>query len=119
MPLFQVYSTIDNIKTLKNGGLKITIETQDLSLFTPEELAEIFKLNDKYVYVAIKETAVVESDLSIPEPPQEFKSDKSPSQRLRAVLYVYWEQNKPSQDFETFYKSQMEKFINTVKEKLN
>jgi len=36
--------------------------------------------------------------------PVEFKSQKSQSQRLRSLLYVYWEKHKPTSDFDSFYK---------------
>lgn len=45
---------------------------------------------------------------------------KSPSQRLRNVLYVLWEQEgKPQDDFEIYYRMQMNKVIDLVKNKLN
>jgi hypothetical protein len=117
--MFQIYSTVDSIKTLKNGGLKITLETQDITTFSAEELAEIFKLNDKYVWTAIKEAPIKPDELDIKEPPLEFKNDKSPSQRLRNALWVYWNESKPTNDFDSYYKQQMEKIINLVKDKLN
>lgn len=43
---------------------------------------------------------------------------KSPSQRLRASIYVWWEQTKQTDDFEVFYRSTMEKFINHIQNKL-
>jgi hypothetical protein len=55
--------------------------------------------------------------VSLPEIKLE-KDEKSPSQRLRAVLFVYWQQKKPTEDFEQFYFSQMNKFIEHIKEKL-
>lgn len=47
-----------------------------------------------------------------------MKKEKSPSQRLRAVLYIYWEQYMPTKDFEEYYKRKMENIINLVKSKL-
>ncbi len=117
--MFQIYSTIDSVKTLKNGSLKIAIETQDITLFPPEQLVEIFKLNDKYVYTAFKEVEIKEEDLDIKELPTEFKGDKTPSQRLRSVLYVYWEQHKPTSDFNTYYSNYIDAIIRNVKDKLD
>jgi hypothetical protein len=62
--------------------------------------------------------------------PNEFKSDdipkedaedpeKTPSKRLRATLYRLWEQNGKQGDSEVYYRTQMEKVINHLKEKLN
>lgn len=47
---------------------------------------------------------------------------KKPSIRLRDVLFVFWKQQtekgNTQTDFETFYKTNMEKFIELVKSKL-
>ena len=40
-------------------------------------------------------------------------------EQLFNCLYRYFEQHKPTKDFDTFYKSKMEEFINLVKDKLN
>jgi len=107
---------IDKITTLKDNSLKIIIETNEL----PNELmSELFSLRNKQVYTAFKDTELKSDELDIKEMPLEFKSDKSQSQRLRSVLYVYWEQNKPTKLFETFYKRKTDEFIDLVKGKLN
>ena len=60
------------------------------------------------------------SKLDVPEEVVEFKGDKSDSQRLREILYVYWEQKSgKKQSFETFRKIQMDKFISLIKDKLD
>jgi hypothetical protein len=114
--MFQFQATIDGVKTLKNHTLKISLETQDTSLFKPEELASLFNMADKTFWTGWAEQEVKEEDL---KPKKVEKGAKSPGQRLKAVLYVYWEQNKPVDKFEDFYKSYMEKRINEVKERLN
>ena len=55
--------------------------------------------------------------------------DKTPSQRLRNVLYVLWEQEQPKEtnskgvityvDFDLFYKRKMNELINFIKNKLS
>ncbi len=115
--IFQIAAIVDSVRTLKNSTLRITIETQDVACFTPEELATLFKLTDKHVHVAIKETEVKADELDIKEV-ADFKGEKSPSQRLRSTLFVYWTQNKPTTDFETYYRTMIEKFISTIKDKL-
>jgi len=45
---------------------------------------------------------------------------KTPSKRMRNVLYVYWKQdNRGYEVFNDFYIHYMEKFINHIKEKLD
>lgn len=43
---------------------------------------------------------------------------KTPSQRLRACLYVMWEQQGKKGSFEDYYRVQMEKVIDYIKDKL-
>ena len=43
---------------------------------------------------------------------------KSKSQRLRAVLFVWWKQQGEQGDFKDFYATHMEKLIQFVKDKL-
>ena len=101
--------------SMQDGTRKIVLECQE---HTPEDLLEVLKSNNKIGWFVFSESKLEQTD--IPETPVEFKGDKSPSQRLRGVLYKYWELNTGKQKtFEDFYKSQMEKFIETIKEKIN
>ena len=45
---------------------------------------------------------------------------KTPSQRLRAVLYVYWKQHKQKDiEFDIFYLKYMNRTIDRIKDKLD
>jgi len=104
-----------SISTRADNTIKIVIGTQELS---PEEATALFGLKGKLGWLLFSENVLTE--LSIPkEPAPEFKSDKSPSQRLRAVLYKFWELNTNKvKSFDTFYKEWVEKKIREVKELL-
>jgi hypothetical protein len=115
--MFQLSAKIDGVRTLKNKCLKIGLETQDITSFTPEELGHLFLLEEKQIWVAFKETPVKQDDLDIKE--VKMNDGRTPGQRLRSVLYVFWEKNKPTDNFETFYASQMERIINWIKDKLD
>jgi len=107
---------IDKIETLKDNSIKIVLETQEIE---GKEALELFSLRNKYIYTFLKETPFEKDELDIKEPMKEFKTDKTPSQRLRSVLYVYWNEKKPTSDFETFYKSKMSELTEYIKSKLN
>ena len=96
---------IDKITTLKDGSLKIVLITQELSA---EEEFALFSLR--------KEANTIQ----LVEPVLE-KGQKSKSQRLRAVLYRYWEQNYQGShaNSDNFYNEIMEKIINQYKDKLS
>lgn len=114
----QFSSTVDKITTLKDGGNKITIETQELP---PEHMTKLFEFANKQVWTLFKETPDIKADeIDIEEPEPEFKKDKSPALRLRNVLYVLYEQKYSSNgSFDDFYKKQMENIIKQFKNKLD
>lgn len=47
------------------------------------------------------------------------EGNKTPSQRLRAVLYILYQQEGAKGDFEAFYNNRMEKLIEVIKAKLD
>ena len=113
----QFQSTISKVITMADRGLRLYVDTQELP---PEDIAKIFKLKDVdgIIWTALKEVPLEEKDLDIPEVIDRDTETKTPSQRLRAVLYRYWEQYKTGQDVELFYRRQMDSFINRIKDKL-
>lgn len=116
--MIQFNAILEGIRTLKNNSLKITIESQDIKILGKDVIAELIALTDNYVYVGIKESLIKEDELKIKEPELEFKSDKSPSQRLRNILWIYWNENKPTKDFDIYYKRKIEEIITLIKDKL-
>jgi hypothetical protein len=117
---------ITKIGTTRDKSFVITVETQDKDTLQDSQKAQILNLLDEYATVAFKPTEEGKTDpelLDVPDIKPEFKDDKSPSQRLRAVLYVLLEQTlkrKPTpEEREMHYRRQVEKFIDLVKSKLN
>lgn len=116
--IFQVGAVVPScgIKTMADKGVRIFVDTRELS---NEDKAKLFDLQGERIWVAFAKTTLKVDDLDIKEVEKEFLTDKTPSQRLRSVLYVYWQDCTNQQEpFETFYKTQMEKFIDIVKNKL-
>ena len=109
---------IENLTTRKDRTWKLTIGSNEL---TPEQAAELVKLNQEFCYVALKRDAFKSRDLEIIAGIQsefEFR-DKPPAQRQRAVLYRLWEcNNEGYSDFQLYYNFHMEKIINHLKSKL-
>lgn len=109
---------LESFRSLKDKTLKVSFETQEP---TPEQLQQIALSNGQFGYVAFKLEPFKSDEQDLLE---SLKSDyvefgKSLSQRLRAVMYKNWEiDNKGFSEFETYYKSQMEKLINHFKSKL-
>ncbi len=117
--LFQTSADVHKIETLVDGGFKLIIYTQEL---TAEEATKLFSLKGKQGWVLIKETPIVESDLlNIPEPDPEFKTEKSPSQRIRNCLWILWSQKYKTRYpvFDDFYRTNTEKIIIFIKSRLD
>lgn len=95
---------IKKVQTMSDGGLQITLVTREQS---PEGMSDIFtNLNKEVPDIQFSK---IEEDI------------KSPSQRLKAVLFRLWEQENKDSTFtaEHHYRDRMELLINQIKEKLN
>lgn len=109
---------IEGITTRKDKTVKITLATQEL---TPAQAAEIFQLNQKFCYTAIKEENFQADEVdAIENLKTDLESEKTPSQRLRAILYVNYQQKAEGyKDFATYYQAKMEKICEHFKSKLD
>lgn len=107
---------IDSIRTLKDKSLKITLESQEL---TPQVKAELMSY-DGLLKVLISDTNIQNEIISeVDNLDLEVGEKRSPSERLRNVLYILWEQNPSGyDDFNLFYRNRMERIINQIKDKL-
>lgn len=108
---------IESISTRKDKTLKVTIGTQELN---PNQASEVFGLSQQFCYIGMKAEPFKKEETELLD---SLKSDleyqKTPSQRLRAVLYKIYEQdNKGYNDFGTFYAAEMERIIEHYKTKI-
>jgi len=108
---------ISGIRSLKDGSVSITLETQELS---PGKAGEIFSLRKKLaaVYISPKET-VKQSELDQVDALDIELPGKSQSQRIRSVLFILYEQNKEGyKDFKEYYTAKTELLIEHLKTKI-
>ena len=114
-PKVSLPAIITKITTMSDGGIRLQVDTQEI---TSKDTSELFELKGKLGYFFFDEQSIKEIDTSkLPEIVLE-DGEKSPSQRMRAALFVYWEQNKIKEPFDIFYRRQLGKWIDTIKEKL-
>jgi len=106
---------INSIRSKKDKSLGISAETPELS---PEEAVEFMKLQGINLNALLEPT-----DFKVES--MEVKNDldlKSPSQRLRSVLYATFmklkKDNKENGLFQDFYEKKMEQIIEYYKGKL-
>ena len=95
-----------------DGSASLRFNTQEL---TAEDFGELKRDLNAFGALVFRPNEVKIDD--IPTEDVEDKQ-KTPSKRLRAVLFVLWKQ-KGSGDFETFYKEKVEQLIGMIKEKLD
>lgn len=109
-------ATIENITTRKDKTVKITIGTQELSQGKAGELFTLLN-NLAVVYISPKEISQNELDQVDKLDPE--MEGKTQSQRIRSVLYLLFNQNNEGfKDFDSFYKSKTEKYIEHLKSKI-
>lgn len=116
--------TLDGYSRRKDRSVTMRLTTY--SEQTSEEIRVLDMMFQKSVLIAIKpeETPFLDAELSCLDNVDLDLEDtkKSPSVRLRNVLYVYLEQKlkrTPShEEFKQFYLSKVESIIETIKDKL-
>jgi len=114
--ILQVPAQITKVETTADRGVKLSIFTQELS---PADAGTVFQLKDKYGYFLFKETQFEEKEVeALPDYVPIERNDKTPSQRLRAVLFVLWKQNGAQGDADSFYRQKMEEIISHFKKSL-
>ncbi len=108
---------ISKLSTMADRTIRVQV---DISRELPdEEMAILFGLRNTSGTMAFKEGAFTDGELDVlPDYKPEFKNDKTPAQRMRAVLYRLWEYEGSKDMFEQYYVVQMEKIINSLKSKL-
>jgi len=110
---------LESWRSLKDKSYKITYESFEL---TPEQAAGINSNLGKAGFVAFKEEPFKEKEKEFIDTLESDFDDhqKTPSRRLRAVLYRNWEQNKEGyEDFQLYYNFKLEKIITHYKNKLD
>ena len=117
----QIPTYLNKYSSLNTGGLKIEFVTQEN--VDAELLSNIISLKDKlgYLFFGVNQIEAVDL-LNLPKIDKtKYMDGKTPSQRLRAVLFLLWQQTVKENgvDKEKFYEEQMERIINWVKEKLD
>lgn len=116
--LVQLPAQVVDFRPKADRSYKITFNTRELSGDEVAIIADAFQGEGWLVYKANG------GGLEAGEIPQDDADsglvDKSPSKRLRSVLFLLWQQSgEPMDDFNRWYGGQMDKIINVLKEKLD
>lgn len=111
--IFQIQAALDGVTPLKDGGVSLRFHTQEASKDDKVTLMEFYQSFGHLLFSANQ----IQED-QVPKTNAQRTDGKSPSMRLRAVLFVAWKENGNSGDFEAWYSQQMERIIDQVKARI-
>ena len=117
--ILQVPATLLKYESKANHAIKLTFESQEN--MSPALLSNIIDKLDKVGYLNFAVRKIEAEDLvNLPEiDPVKYDETKSPSQRLRAVIFLYHKQKGgEKKNFREYYLKAMERLINQYKEML-
>jgi hypothetical protein len=111
--LVSVPAQVVNMSPKQDRSWKLVFETRELQGEEVKILADNFQGEG---WLLFKPNGTIDID-EVPNDVAESGA-KTPSQRLRAVLYIMWKQQGGKGDFESFYRTQLEKLIEHIKSRL-
>jgi len=110
-------AVFSGIQSKVDRSYKLTFNTRELS---GDYAAELLRMNMAECWLIVAPSEKDADQAEVPEgKPETGSTGKTPSQRLRAVLFVLWKQLGSNGDFEDYYRTQMERFIEIVKSNLD
>jgi len=111
--MFQLTGYFTRFGSKSDGSASLSFNTQELN---GEDFATLKQHQNLFGYIMFSENKFTDSDL-----PKEQAEDKNktPSKRLRSVLFILWQQEGSEGDFEVWYRDRMEKLIDKIKAKLD
>lgn len=108
--------TVEKIYTMKDRSVKIILETSEIS---SGKAGELFALMNQAATVYIKSAEISQKELNQVDAIEIDLGGKTPSKRMRNVLFrCYENDNEGYGEFDTYYKTKMEKFIKELKNNL-
>lgn len=112
---FKVGATMEGVSTLKDGGVSLRFHTQELS---NEDKTLAFNFQQGFGWLLFQEQDYKADELELDQIRKDT-AGKSPSQRMRSVLYLLYKQSGQSVPFENYYGQQMERILDQLKDRLD
>jgi len=109
-------ATIEKISTRADNTVTIGLGSQEID---PTNGAALFSLRNKFVKVLISDSNITTLEAELVDNSQVVGvKKKTPSARLRAVLFRVWEKAEGTVEFNDFYENELNKIIEHYKTKL-
>lgn len=106
-------ATLDAANRKKDRSVSLRLTS--MFEMTTTDFSEIDKLHGSTGWLLFSPEELTEEHIPTQPLPDEG-TRKTPSQRLRASLFVLWEMTNPGEDFDAFYRRRMERIIEHVKQ---
>ncbi len=107
---------VGSVRSLVDGSVSIQLVTPEIS---GSKAGELFDLRKKIAFCYISPKQIDSNEIKMVSSLDPELKGKTPGQRLRAALYVAWQQDSEGyKDSESYYAAKMETFINGVKAEL-
>lgn len=108
---------IEALSSRQDGSVTVKFSTQELD---SSKGGELFQLRGKYCKALFSDSNITTLEAELVDSTQvaTTKKNKTPSQRLRAVLFRCHEQSELQIDFDDYYKTEIERIIEHYKNKL-
>lgn len=110
----QLSAQLLKVESKSDRTYKLTFNTQELEGGEASKLLTLL-MNQGWLLFSPEE--LTEADIPS-EKPNPMLGSKTSAQRLRGTLYRLWEQAGKQGEFEQYYRTVMERYIDQVKEKL-
>lgn len=106
---------LEQIQTRQDNSLKLTLGTQETDA---SQAGLLFQLRNKYIKILLSDNNISQLDEQKVDALEltATKKTKSPSQRVRNVVWRFWESQGSQGDFDTFYNNEMERIIESYKD---
>jgi hypothetical protein len=115
MSAVKLAAVFSGIKSRKDRSFRLEFDTRELK----EDAAELLKIQGTECWLLIAPDDSLDA-VDVPKvKPDAGTNQKTPGQRLRAVLFVLWQQIGKPGDFEDYYRQRLERIIDQFKAKLD
>lgn len=111
--LIQVAASVIGMNPRADRSWRISFETAELNGDEVSILADNFQGEGWLVYKPNSEVQVADIPEGYADP-----GVKSPAQRLRAKIFILWKQKGSKGDYESYYRTSIERLITIIDEQL-
>lgn len=107
---------VSSINSLKDGTIKLSLELQEMK---PEDVGRLYSMRNHLVKFYFTTENILEDVTKDLDKLQIEHEDKSPSKRMRNILYRLYEQDSEGyDDFNLYYNHKMNIWCEKLKDKL-